>query len=131
MSDTWLKFEFQLPEDLVLELTGKHFSCSEFPGNILVFGLCYTLMGNDWCTGYRALSYSLKCYAWSPNLRFLLKHTYSLFSPIFMQYWIKNQCLSPTFGICWKEVLLKMTLTIDLGLVKLINFFSFHTFKNQ
>ena len=25
----WLKFVFQLPKDMVLELIGKHFSCSE------------------------------------------------------------------------------------------------------
>ena len=29
MRHIWLKFEFQLPEYLMLELTGKHFSCSE------------------------------------------------------------------------------------------------------
>ena len=27
--DNWLKLEFQLPKDLVLELTGKYFGCSE------------------------------------------------------------------------------------------------------
>ena len=29
MSGIWLKFGFQLPKDLVLELAGKHYSCSE------------------------------------------------------------------------------------------------------
>ena len=29
MSGIWLKFVFQLPKDLVLELFGKHYSCSE------------------------------------------------------------------------------------------------------
>ena len=30
MCDNWLKFECQLPKDLVSDLTGKHFSCSEY-----------------------------------------------------------------------------------------------------
>ena len=29
MSRIWLRFGFQLPKDLVLELAGKHSSCSE------------------------------------------------------------------------------------------------------
>ena len=33
-------FWISIPKDLVLELTGKHFSCSkQFPGKLLIFGL--------------------------------------------------------------------------------------------
>ena len=29
MGDSWLKFELQLPKNMMLEITGKHFSGSE------------------------------------------------------------------------------------------------------
>ena len=34
-----------------------------FLNNLLVFGWGYTLLANDWCTGYQVLSSSLTCYA--------------------------------------------------------------------
>ena len=44
----WLEFGFQLPKDLVLEITWKHIAVQNaFPGNLLVFGLVYTFPGKD------------------------------------------------------------------------------------
>ena len=40
-----------------------------FPGKLRVFCWAYTFPGNGWCTCYGALLSSLKCYAWSANLR--------------------------------------------------------------
>ena len=34
-----------------------------FPYNLLEFGWGYIILAKDWCTGYQALSSSLKCYA--------------------------------------------------------------------
>ena len=62
-----------------------------FPNILLVFGWGYTFLGKDWCTVYQALPSSLKCYAWSANLRVLLKYTYSYISPIFIHFWTNKQ----------------------------------------
>ena len=55
---SWLKIRFPLPDDMVLELTGKHLICSE----LLVFGWRQAFLGNDWSTGYQALSSALNVY---------------------------------------------------------------------
>ena len=111
----WLRFGFQLPKDLLLELTGKHLPVqSTVPGKLLVFGLGYTFLSKDWCTGYRAPSPSLKCYTLGANLKILLILTYSLCSPIYINFWITDQSLSQTLGIFSYINCISITKTFEL-----------------
>ena len=54
----------------MLEITGKHICCSEQISwqYIGIWPKLHFLFSKDWPTGYRTLSYSLKCCAWSPQL---------------------------------------------------------------
>ena len=85
-----------------------------FPNNLLVFAWRFTFLGKDWCTNYQALSLSLKCYAWSANLRILLTYTQFYFSPIFTHFWTTNQVLTPTLGLCLHIDFISITRNVDL-----------------
>ena len=108
--------DFNSPKTWCWHLLGSILAVQKtFSNNRLIFGWGYTFLSKDWSTGYKALSSSLKCYAGSANLRMQLKYTSSYFSPIFMHFWIKSQCLSPTLAICLKINFIPINRNVDLG----------------
>ena len=97
----WLKFEFQLSKYQVLELTGEHFSSSEHiywqhMGILLSFhGSGQRLM--HWLRYISITSKTLRLISQFENLP--KKHIIPLFAH-FYAHLNKNQCLSPTLGVC-------------------------------
>ena len=117
MSNTWLKFEFQLPEDLVLELSGKHFSCAEHVSwqhigiwPRLQFSV-QRLMHRLRSTIIFPKMLSLKCQ---------LKNSAEIYRILLLTHWYallhnKNQCLSPTLGICLHSDFVSITRNVNFA----------------
>ena len=138
----WLRFWFQLPKDLILELTGKHFSFSE-----PISWYLYLALVKDLCTGYGALSFSLNVTLHLP----IWKSSWNMRNPNYFNFWIKiNDYPKPYVYVyiqrllinhqkCWlgrhpalkREVLFKMPLQVKFRLVLLKFCFSFYIFKNR
>ena len=81
ISWSWRKSGFYSPKSSVGSILAVQ---NTFLNNLLAFGWVYTLLAQDWCTGYQAMSSSLKGYAGNaplnqksmpiPSHRYMLTH---------------------------------------------------------
>ena len=90
-----------------------------FPSNLSVFGWGYTFLGKDWVHRlHLPKMLRLKC-----QFHNLAEIYLFLLFPQFMHFWIKNQMLSRTIGICFHIDFISITRNVHLERGVLQNYF--------
>ena len=87
-------------------------------------------MDKDYFTGYKALSYSLKCHTWTFELNINAYSQPKVYAYTYTSYQPQEMFIKQKVCTC-KEVLRKMPLIINLGKFKLKFSFSFYAFKKK